>query len=354
LSAKREKIAIVSGPTGGHFFPALSIGDSLIKKGIEVKFFIPEREFIINWLNKRNYDFSIIPVVKLSKKEILFPFKFLYTVLKCMKFLKEDNFIAVIATGSYTTFPFLVSSKILNKNIYLHEQNYIPGKVTKLFSFFSKRIFLTFPYKNKLQKRKVFVSGFPLIDDFKKKIPKEFLFKKFSLNNNKKVIVVFGGSQASSFINQLIIYNIDYLKNFQIIIIAGKEKQKIENILFEKQIRGVVFDFYYNMNELYSIADIVISRSGGGTIAEITYWKIPSILIPYPFAGGHQFLNAKFLQEKGACFILSQKEEVIYNFPSYFKKFLKNYDKIKNSLNNLKLYDDGKIVDIILNDIREK
>ncbi len=108
------------------------------------------------------------------------------------------------------------------------------------------------------------------------------------------------------------------------------------------------------MNELYSIADIVISRAGAGTISELTYWKIPSILIPYPFAGGHQLFNAKFLQEKGACFLLPQNEEIVYNFSIYFEKFLENYNKIKKALEEVKIYDDGKIVNIITGALNEK
>ncbi|HRR96448.1 MAG TPA: glycosyltransferase [Candidatus Ratteibacteria bacterium] len=355
---KEKKIAIVSGPTGGHFFPALSIGDSLIEKGIKVKFFVPERGFIINWLNKRNYNFSIIPEVKISKKNVfIVPFKFLYNVLKCFIFIQKENFVAIVGTGSYTTFPFLVAGKILRKDIYLHEQNYIPGKVTKFFSILSRRTFLTFPYRNKLPEKKVVVTGFPLLKEFKIHISKEEIIENFFLDKNKKVIVVFGGSQSASFLNKLITSNIDYFvkkNDFHIIIIAGKEKVKVEEIFFKKKVSGIVFDFYYNMNELYSIADIVISRAGAGTISELTYWKIPSILIPYPFAGGHQFFNAMFLQEKDACFLIPQREEIVYNFPLYFEKFLGNYEKIKKALEKVKIYDDGKIVNIITGALNEK
>jgi len=358
LHNKEKKIAIVSGPTGGHFFPALSIGDSLIERGIKVKFFVPEREFVINWLNKRNYNFSIIPEVKISKKNaFIVPFQFLYSIFKCLILIQNGNFIAIVGTGSYTTFPFLVAGKILRKNIYLHEQNYIPGKVTKVFSIFSEKTFLTFPYVNKLPEKKVVVTGFPLLKEFKIHISKEEIIEKFFLDKDKKVIVVFGGSQSAYFLNKLITFNIDYLvckKNFQIIIIAGREKTKIEEVFLKKEGKGIVFDFYYNMNELYSIADIVISRAGAGTISELTYWKIPSILIPYPFAGGHQLFNAKFLQEKGACFLLPQNEEIVYNFSIYFEKFLENYNKIKKALEEVKIYDDGKIVNIITGALNEK
>lgn len=353
---RKIKVAIVSGPTGGHFFPALSIGDKLRENGIYVKFFIPERKFLIEWLKRKNHSFSIIPSVKFSRKEILFPFKFAHIVLKCMLFIKRENYSALLGTGSYTTFPFLVAGKILNKRIYLHEQNYIPGKVTKILSFFSDRVFLTFPHKNKLPGRKILFCGFPLIDDFKRRVEREKILRKISLKENRRNIVVFGGSQSASFLNKLIIENIDYFKHggFQIIIIAGKEKEKMENIFSREGVNGKVFDFYFDMNELYSIADVIISRAGAGTVAELTYWKIPGILVPYPFAGGHQFFNAKFLERKGGCFLFLQKEENVKKFPLFFEKFMKNYDSIKKALEKIDLSDNGKIVDFILGDLNEK
>ena len=350
------KVAIVSGPTGGHFFPALSIGDTLVERGIGVKFFVPKREFITGWLEKRGYEFSVIPVVKISKREVFFPFKLLFAILRCLLFLNRENYTAVVGTGSYTTFPFLLASLILRKKIYLHEQNYIPGKITRFFSPFSYRTFLTFPYKNNLPKRKVIISGFPILKEFKEYISRDEILKKLSLEKDRKNIIVFGGSQSASFLNRLIVNNLNYFKenNFQVIIISGREKEKIEKIFLEKEIKGCVFDFYYNMNELYSIADTVISRAGAGTISEINYWQIPSILIPYPYAGGHQFFNAEFISRKNACFLLKQKEEIIYNFPFYFEKFMENYEKIKTEMKKIKLYDEGEIVKIISGDIDEK
>jgi len=353
---KNVKVAIVSGPTGGHFFPALSIGDALVEREIGVKFFIPERKFIIEWLKKRGYKFSIIPVVKLSKKDFFSPFKFLYTIFRCLLFLKRERYTAVVGTGSYTTFSFLLACLILRKKIYLHEQNYIPGKVTQFFSPFSYRTFLTFPSRNNLHGKKVVISGFPILKEFKEKVSRNKVLKKLSLEKNRKNIVIFGGSQSASFLNKVISSNFDYFKknNFQIIIIAGREKKEIEKIFSEKGIKGCVFDFYYNMNELYSIADIIISRAGAGTISEINYWQIPAIVIPYPYAGGHQFFNAEFLSKKNACFLLKQKEDIIYNFPLYFEKFMENYETIKTELKKIKLFDDGEIADIISGDIYEK
>jgi len=269
------KVAIVSGPTGGHFFPALSIGDTLVERGIEVKFFIPKRKFIIEWLKKRGYEFSVIPTVKISKKEVFFPFKLLFTILRCLLFFNRENYAAVVGTGSYTTFSFLLACLILRKKIYLHEQNYIPGKVTRFFSPFSYRTFLTFPFRNNLPKKKVIISGFPILKEFKEKISRDEVLNKLSLKKDRKNIVIFGGSQGASFLNKVISNNLDYFKknNFQVIIIAGREKEKIEKIFSEEGINGCVFDFYYNMNELYSIADIIISRAGAGTISEINYWQ---------------------------------------------------------------------------------
>ncbi len=344
------KIIIITGPTGGHFFPGLAIGEKL-RKHFDIKFFVPEREFIIKHLEFKNFKYRIIPSVRIAKKNFYFSiFKFLYLMgVSTILFLKEKPSL-IIGTGSYVCVPFILGARILNKKIIIHEQNYLPGKTTKILSPFVNFVFLTFPEYNKLPRRKCIVTGFPLISDFYKIYSREEIIKTLGLEN-KKTILVIGGSQGAEFLNNLIVNNIEYFKNknFQIIHVAGKGKESLEKIFFENKISGKVYDFFYEMNKLYSIADYVICRAGAGTIVEIVEKEIPAFLIPYPYAGGHQKKNAEYLKKNGCAFFAEEKEIIKdKKFVEMFEKFLKEYEIIKGNLKKIKLSDKGKIEEIVL------
>jgi len=342
------EIVIVTGPTGGHFFPGLAIGEMFGNE--KVKFYIPEREFIIKWLNKKKFTYRIVPTIKLTKKNFLFfIFKFFYILILSILFYKKEKPKIVIGTGSYVSVPFIIAAKILKKKTFIHEQNYIPGKATKLLSFFADYIFLTFPNFDKLPKRKCKITGFPLISDLKKEYKKKQILRELNLKD-KKTLVIFGGSQGSKFLNSLICENIEYFKqkNFQILHIAGKEKEFVEKIYKEKNFDGIVFDFFYEMGKIYSICDFIICRSGAGTITEIVDKKIPAFLIPYPYAGGHQKENAEYLRKKDACFLMEENEENKKNFINLFEEFIVKCENIKENLKKITLTDKGEIKEIIL------
>ncbi|MCM8785090.1 MAG: UDP-N-acetylglucosamine--N-acetylmuramyl-(pentapeptide) pyrophosphoryl-undecaprenol N-acetylglucosamine transferase [Candidatus Omnitrophica bacterium] len=349
------KVIIITGPTGGHFFPGLAIGESL-KNYFEIKFFVPEREYIINHLKKRNFQFIVIPSVKITKKNFIFSiFRFFFLIIfSIFLFLKEKPRI-IIGTGSYVCVPFIIGSKILCKKIIIHEQNYIPSKTTKILSPFADFIFLTFPYRNRLPFRKCVITGFPLISDFKKNFLKEEIQKELGLENSKTLLLL-GGSQGAYFINKLVVDNLDYFKEkkFQIIIIAGKDKDFVESKFKEKKIKGKVYDFFYEMNKLYTLADYVICRAGAGTIVEIVEKKIPAFLIPYPYAGGHQIKNALYLKRIGCGFFVEEREINSKNFTFLFEEFLKESFNIKENLKKIRLSDKGDIEKFILNFSKNK
>lgn len=352
LKEKKIKVAIVTGSTGGHFFPGLAVAEELRNKhNTVVSFFVPEREYIKKWLIKKQFKYSIIPNCRLSKKDILSPLKFLYAFFKAISQLVSGKFALVLITGSYTTVPFLFAAKICRVNILVHEQNYKMGKVTKLSKYLADKIAVTFPENPEYPKKKVVLTGFPLISDFTQKRSREEIIREYSFSPNKLTILVFGGSQGSDFLNRLIYENTYYFKklDLQFLHLTGSFDEKLRALYDKEGIPAKVFNFSFDMAKLYSIADIVICRAGAGTLAEINAWKIPAITIPYPYAGSHQKYNALFFSKQGACEILYQKEENLKNFPNFFDDFLKKRELIKKNMGNISISDlEGKTVKLIL------
>lgn len=342
------KIAIITGPTGGHFFPGLSIGERLRDK-FDVVFFVPERDYIIKNLNRRNFKYIIIPVAKITKKNFIFSiFKFFLLVLFSIFIFLKERVSIVIGTGSYACVPYIFGAKILNKKILIHEQNFIPGKSTKILSRIANYIFLTFPNYDGLNKKKCIITGMPLLSQFEEVYSKNDVINQLQIKNMKTILVI-GGSQGAWFINNLIVENLDYFKEkkFQIIHIAGKDKEYVERKFNEKNVEGKVYDFFYEMNKLYTIADYCICRAGAGTIVEIVEKEIPSFFIPYPYAGGHQSKNASFLSKMDCGFLAEEKEIKEKGFISLFEEFLKKCPIIKENLKKIKLSDKNKIKEIV-------
>ena len=125
------KIAIVTGSTGGHNFPGHAIGEQLRNKNnVDIYFFVPHKNYIQKWLKKKEFSFVTIPYARLSYKDIFSPLKFIYVFFRAFLHLVHKRFKAIIITGSYTTVPYLLASKLLGIKIFVHEQNYKMGKVT--------------------------------------------------------------------------------------------------------------------------------------------------------------------------------------------------------------------------------
>ena len=352
MNKKNVKIAVVTGPTGGHFFPGLALAEELRdKENSEISFFVPGRSYIIKWLEQKGFYYKVIPEVKIAIKKPLSFFKLIYLVFRSCITLLSGQFDIVVITGSYTTLPFLLASFFCNKKSFVHEQNFIPGKITRLSCFIADRIGLSFPSNSIFRKKKSVITGFPVPVDFKKRYEKKEILSQFNFSEENKTVLVLGGSQGAAFLNHLIIENMGYLskKNLQFIHLAGKEKERLVGEYKRYGIKAQVFDFYFDMAKLYSITDIVVCRAGAGTLAEICEWKVPAIVIPYPYAGGHQRYNALYLARQGGCNMLDQNTNCIKLFPVIFEKTLKESDMIKKRLEKISIVDkEGNNIRVIM------
>jgi len=342
VDKKIAKIAVITGPTGGHFFPGLAIAEKLRNGGnVEVSFFVPGRSYIIKWLDQKGFYYRVIPEVKITVKKPFSFFKLIYLVFHFYNILLRGQFDIVVITGSYTTLPFLLASFLCNRKIFVHEQNFIPGKITKLSCFIADKVALSFPNPSISRSKKITITGFPIPEDFKKRYEKKEILSQFNFSEENKTVLILGGSQGAAFLNNLIIENMDYLnkKKLQFVHLAGKEKERLAGEYKRHRIKAQVFDFYFDMAKLYSITDIVVCRAGAGTLAEICEWKVPAIVIPYPYAGEHQRYNALYLAGQGGCNMLDQNTNCIKLFPVIFEKTLKESDMIKQQLEKVSIVD---------------
>lgn len=348
---KNRKVGVITGSTGGHFFPGLAVGEDLRERyGAAVKFFVPGREYIFKWLEKKGFEYSVIPPCRITASDILSPFRFLCVFLKACAVLLHGRYGVVFITGSYATVPFLLAAKLCGIKTVVHEQNVRMGKVTRLSTLIADRITVTFPSLSGYPAGRTEVTGFPLIRDFSSGPTRAGALKELGFSPDILTVLVFGGSQGSDFLNRLVCDNFSFFReqSLQFIHLTGSSPGEIQALYDKNGIPAKVFRFYVEMSRLYSAADCVICRGGAGTLAEINAWKIPAIVVPYPHAGAHQECNALFFSERGCSMTVAQNDSSLRNFSVIFGDFLMSRKKMAEKMSKVSIVDkEGKTAFVV-------
>ncbi len=333
-----KTIFIAGGGTGGHLFPAISIGQELMKNNYSVIFigskFGVEKDFFKN-KSFKYYLFNIRGIqrdlsIKSIFKNLIFPIRFTFSYLLSIILIFKYKPCAIIGTGGYASGLPLIAGINLKIPIFIQDQNSIPGMITKRLHKYTKKIFLGYPQTDHLKNKNYIFTGNPLRHDLKI-IDKKVAKKNLEFDINKKLVLIIGGSQGAQAINMHIINNIKFYinNNLQILWQCGSyDINKLKDNINDKSI--IISDFIRDMSIAYSAADIVISRAGAIAISELTHFKKAMILIPLPSAAeNHQEINANYIESKNACKKILQKELNKGNLELYIKKLINNNQKIK-------------------------
>jgi UDP-N-acetylglucosamine--N-acetylmuramyl-(pentapeptide) pyrophosphoryl-undecaprenol N-acetylglucosamine transferase len=245
--------------------------------------------------------------------------------------------------GGYTSVPLGVFTKINRKPLFVHEQNSVPGLGNRYLSKLSKVVFITFPHAERFfKKQKVVLSGLPLREEVKraKNLKREEVLNKLRLEDRFTLTVV-GGSQGAKTLNGLAL-EIAQKLDIQIIHLCGErnyEELKREYQKLKPRARVKLLPFYLNMGEIFKITDFAVSRSGASTSFELSYFGIPAIFIPYPYAVyDHQYHNARYFVEGKGAYLFREEElnpqrviEIVENHlkdPKLHKQLSENMEKL--------------------------
>ncbi len=302
-------ILVVAGSTGGHYFPAVALAEKIreLRPDINVSFAGEKKIKNLEIWKEKGFEFSAVPVLRRNKKGILILSTFIiavFALLRSLLLLSRKRINLVLCMGSYTTVLIGIAGLLTGRKVILHEQNFFPGLANRILNRLGIPAAITFPDTRRFLKKTVF-TGLPIRKEF---LLSEKEFEKYGLSPKKFTILVLGGSQGARFINQIVCDCICLFdpEKFQIIHITGRnDYSSVKSAYAGKRIARYLKDFTYEIPQLMNLADIAIARAGAGTIAELSLKAIPSILIPYPFGGGHQRFNAVKAQEKG-CILIEQ------------------------------------------------
>ena len=332
-----NKVVIAGGGTGGHIYPAVSVAQSLghISKDTEV-IFIGSHDRIENKIiPSQGYTFHGLKIHIPTRKSGLIKagLSQITAFMEAFKLLKQIKPFYVVGIGGYISVPTVLAAKMLRIPVILLEQNVIPGKANQLLALLADNVALTFDASKEYFKNsnKCHVTGNPIRSDFdtEKLSRRSEISISLGLAPDKFTVIVMGGSQGSKVINDSVLEDLPSMldNGWQVIHLAGEKnyedlKKKAEEINLPNRQDYHLYPYYEDMPSMLACVDLCISRSGATTIAEMLFYKIPMILIPYPHAGGHQRPNAVEVQKNDAGIIIEESD------------LEKN--KILNAIDNLK------------------
>ena len=237
------------------------------------------------------------------------PFKLIKSFFQVRKIFKEFKPDAVIGVGGYSSFPVLKSAQQKGIPTFIHESNSFAGKSNIMLGKNATRIFVASEGMDKFfPAEKIMITGNPVRKSITKStVSKEEALQFFELRNDKPTVLAFGGSLGAKSINEVIAQHIlDFNPlDMQVIWQTGKTTAS-EYLERAKPLSNVwANDFINEMDKAYAAADIVVSRSGAMTVAELCVAKKPVIFVPFPFAAeDHQTMNAKYLVDREAALMV--------------------------------------------------
>ena len=353
------RVIITAGGTGGHIYPAISILNKIKEEE-------PNSTFLYIGTHNRmekdivpslGYDYKSIEIYGFSKKNIKLDFKNIGLIHKAykesLKIIKEFKPDIVIGVGGYVTFPVIMAAHKLKIKTFLHEQNSIPGKSNKLLIKYADKIGLSFADSSKyFPKDKWILTGNPCSENAIN--IKATSRTKYGLSYDKKSILIVQGSLGSEVINNKMLPFLQSIDNepYDVLYVTGKNYyENYSKNKFSKNVK--VVPYVENLSSLLKDIDLIITRAGASTIAEITSLGLPAILIPSPYvANNHQYYNALDLVNMKVSEILEEKNldpsiiqvminELVYNEKKY-NEMKKNLERLNVKAASTIIYDEIK------------
>lgn len=318
------RVLFAGGGTGGHIYPAITLAETMLRDEPEtdVLFVGTAGGLEADIVPRAGYDFTTIPVRYLRRRLSLELFGTAWTALKGFhragRIVREFRPDVVVGTGGYVSGPVVAAAALRRVPTVILEQNAYPGLTNRLLGRFVKLVALGHEAAGTHFRRgaAVHVTGNPIRRDVITRHRNDGVMV-FRLAPERKTLLVFGGSQGGRSINEAIIGAAPKLLRggLQIVhqtgargfsdIVAALERYKPVHRSPEHVVvrdHWHIVPYIHDMPAAYAAADLVMSRAGAITLAELTAKGLPAILVPYPFSSeGHQDANAQVLVEAGAA-----------------------------------------------------
>lgn len=318
------KIVMTGGGTGGHIYPALAIADKFVEKdpGTEVLYIGDKNCMESTIVPGAGYEFRDVPAEEVNRGNFLLlaktGVKNIAGIYKARDILESFRPDAVIGTGGFVSFPVIYAAHTLGIRSYFHESNAFPGLANRMLEKYASKVFLGFRSASGFfrQPEKHVVTGNPVREAFFG-LDKDASREKLGIDKDAFVILSFGGSLGAGTINDVmydVMKQVNGEKKIVMLFGTGKayydkitERIKEDRIDLEDNI--ILKPYIDDMTDCLAACDIVVSRSGALTVAEICTCGRASVLVPSPnVTGNHQYYNAKEIADNGGAVLIEDKD----------------------------------------------
>jgi UDP-N-acetylglucosamine--N-acetylmuramyl-(pentapeptide) pyrophosphoryl-undecaprenol N-acetylglucosamine transferase len=309
------RMIITGGGTGGHIFPGIAVAQGIKKRfpQSEIMFIGTGRHIDNQALTGRGLKVVTLKSLGLKGKTILqslhalllLPLSF-FSSLRIMRSFDPD---LVFGVGGYVTGPVILAARLLGVASCIHEQNSIPGIANRILGRIVNRIYISIPGSERFfPPRRTLLTGNPVRTEI---LEKALLSPEIPAGEGRTLLVL-GGSLGAHRVNLLVseaITGMERPSGFTVIHQTGAADEVWVREKYEKHgVSARVAAFFDNMADLYAEADLIVSRAGATTLAEVTVMGKPSLLIPFPHAADdHQSRNAEYLVDGGAALMEQER-----------------------------------------------
>lgn len=304
------KVAIAGGKTGGHLFPGIALAERLEKNGHKAVFFCSLASFDHDILEESPYPFSVIASSSPRLGLMIFLIRFLQGYVQSLLALWTHHVDAVVGLGGFPSVPTVLAAWTLRKPIVLMEQNVVMGQANRFLIWFANKIVTSFEETKEhwvggvCVKAKMECLGTPVRMSFAhgKRASREDMCAQWGFDSKQPIILVLGGSQGAQSLNEMILNSIEKYPNGQWLHVTGFSHYNSIQKYYQKlsSVKVRISKFKDNIDQWMALADYVICRAGGSTIAELKYLQKKALLVPLLSSiDGHQLKNAQACEKEG-------------------------------------------------------
>lgn len=333
ITMDKLKVILSGGGTGGHIYPAVAVAEALKRRlgdGVELLFVGAEGKMEMEKVPALGYRIEGLPVVglqrRLTLRNLQVPFKVAESLRKARRVIREFGADVVVGFGGYASAPVLWSAQRMGIPTLIQEQNSYAGVTNKILASRAKRICVAYEGMERFfPKDRIVMTGNPLrgrlLEQHDPAVLKAEGLAYFGLKADKPIVLVVGGSLGTRTLNNMMKTNVDRITSegkMQVIWQTGKFYERemtefMQNRSSEGIWRGAFID---RMDLAYAVADVVVGRSGAGTVSELCLVGKPAVFVPSPnVAEDHQTKNAMALVRKDAALLVPDSEAVTALFP---------------------------------------